>query len=121
MTVGLRNLKSWAKSFPSQHQRTINTLYCRFHQGQCWWRRIQKLALKDEYKDSDIEIGNLLKLFFCLPCFHPADVEEYFVENLMAEASDEERVVQFMDYVLDNYIDISCKFPPDMWAAHSPA
>lgn len=94
---------------------------CRFHLGQCWWRRIQKLGLTSEYKDSDSEIGNFLKLFFGLPCLHPADVEECFAEDLLAVAPDDERVVQFMDYVLDNYIDMECKFPPDMWAAYSSA
>jgi hypothetical protein len=94
---------------------------CRFHLGQSWWRRIQKLSLTDEYKDFESDIGNFIKLFFGLPSLHPDDVEECFVEDLMSVAPDDERVQKFTDYVLDNYIDISSKFPPSMWAAYSSA
>lgn len=33
---------------------------CRFHLGQNWWRRIQKLGLSTEYKDKSCEIGKWL-------------------------------------------------------------
>jgi len=40
---------------------------CRFHLGQCWWRKIQSVGLSSEYKDKSSEIGKWLTRFFGLP------------------------------------------------------
>jgi hypothetical protein len=39
---------------------------CRFHLGQSWWRKIQKIGLSTEYKDNGSNIGKWLKSFFGL-------------------------------------------------------
>ena len=37
---------------------------CRFHFGQNWWRRTQKLGLSAQYKDKSLEIGRRLTKHF---------------------------------------------------------
>ena len=37
---------------------------CRFHFGQNWWRRTQKLGLSAQYKDKSLEIGRQLTKHF---------------------------------------------------------
>lgn len=92
---------------------------CRFHLAQAWWRYIQTLGLSLDYKKSD-EHGRFLKLFFGLPFLTPNDVDDFFTEDLMSMVPDDEKVLKFCDYVLENFISSESKFPPEMWASYSP-
>ena len=56
-------------------------LCCRF---QAWYRNNQKLGLSSEYKDTDSEIEKWLSYFFGLSFLNPTEVEDCFVEDLMA-------------------------------------
>ena len=76
---------------------------CRFHLGQIWFRKIQKVGLTTEYIDTGSEIGQWLSNFFRLSFFQPDDVVECFVEDLIVVAPSDSRCVAFADYVLDNY------------------
>lgn len=92
---------------------------CRFHLGQSWWRKIQKIGLAAEYsKDNDV--GQYLRYIFGLPFLNPTDVGECFAidfgEILPAE---HQAVQQFADYLVDNYISEEADFPPEMWAENS--
>jgi len=42
---------------------SIQVKECRFHLGQSWHRKIQKLGLSTDYKNNNTEISNFLTLF----------------------------------------------------------
>jgi hypothetical protein len=54
---------------------------CRFHLGQSWWRKVQKLGLSKEYKEKDCDIGKWLASFFGLPFLDASDI--YYNEHGM--------------------------------------
>uniref|UniRef100_A0A8D8UTE6 MULE domain-containing protein n=1 Tax=Cacopsylla melanoneura TaxID=428564 RepID=A0A8D8UTE6_9HEMI len=59
-------------------------------------------------------------MFFGLPFLVPNVVEDCFSEDIMSiQAAENSAVVQFCDYVLDNYIDVHSNFPPHIWAEFS--
>lgn len=89
---------------------------CRFHLGQAWWRKIQNLGLANEYKDNNSDIGQWLKLSFGLHFIDPTEVEDCFVDELMADAPQDDRCTRFADYLVDNYISLNSKYPPVLWA-----
>ena len=77
---------------------------------------MQKLGLSSEYKDTDSEIGKWLSYFFGLSFLNPTEVEDCFVEDLMALPPQNDRCSAFVDYVLKNYISSGAKFPPILWS-----
>ena len=77
---------------------------------QAWWRKIQNLGLSHENKDTDSELGKLLKLSFGLRFVDADDVEECFVEEVMAEAPQDDRCSQFANYLVDNYVTVESRF-----------
>ena len=96
-------------------QTTIDC--CRFHLGQNWWRRIQKLGLSAQYKDKSSEIGRWLTRFFGLPFLSAEAVEDYFVEDIMTDTPEDNRCMQFADYVLEGYIAPTSTYPPSTWTS----
>lgn len=92
---------------------------CRFHLGQAWYRKIQSLGLSNNYKVKDDEVGAFLRIFFGLPFLPPQEVEDCFVEDLMAIQPQHDGVVKFCDYIVENYIDTRSSFPPALWAEFS--
>ena len=85
---------------------------CRFHLSQAWWRKIQALGLSKEYKECTTEVGKWLHKFFGLSFLPDADVEDSFVEDMMAEAPKEPRCSKFADYLTENYVTTESRFPP---------
>ena len=47
---------------------------CRFHLGQCWWRKIPALGLSRLYKDKSTEEGKWLSKFFGLSFLEPQEI-----------------------------------------------
>ena len=95
-----------------------STIYgCTFHLHQSWFRRIQqnKCLLKHYRKKSPV--GQWLKKFLALSFLPPEQVYNAFT-MLMEEAPLE--ASNFSYYVLTNYIEDQCSFPPQMWAASPP-
>uniref|UniRef100_A0A6P7FDT9 Uncharacterized protein LOC114329322 n=1 Tax=Diabrotica virgifera virgifera TaxID=50390 RepID=A0A6P7FDT9_DIAVI len=92
---------------------------CRFHLGQSWWRKIQALGLTSLYKDKESDVGKYLTYCFGMPFLNPEDVGDYFVEALSSIQSQNHRIVEFADYLVDNYLSESAKFPPEIWAEMS--
>jgi hypothetical protein len=89
---------------------------CSFHLGQAWWRNIQRIGLNSEYKNKCGEVGKWLSNFFGLPFLLPEEVADAFVEDIMADTPDNEKCMEFADYVLNNYIEETARFPPQLWA-----
>lgn len=69
------------------------------------------------YKDKNSEAGSTLRWCFGLSLLDPAEVEDAFIEDLMAKAPKE--IFPFCDYLLDTYITENSLFPPRMWASKS--
>lgn len=92
---------------------------CRFHLGQAWWRKIQKLGLSVIYKNPDSLIGKWLKYPFGLTYLDPSDVGDYFALDFTEDMPENEGLRQFYDYLVANYIDEESIFLPSMWAEHS--
>ena len=44
------------------------------------------------------------------------EVEVAFVEDVVSDMPDDERFRKFADYVVENYLDAGCDFPPTLWA-----
>lgn len=89
---------------------------CRFHLGQAWFRKIQKLGLTAEYKKQESEIGRWLKYTFGLPFLNSADVGECFAFDFAEIQPQDERISKYADYLVDNYIGEEATFPPELWA-----
>lgn len=92
---------------------------CRFHLTQAWYRQIQKLGLATLYTDKNSEIGVWLRHTFGLIFLEPNEVLDCFLENFMADRPIDDRVVQYSDYLVDNYITNNCSYPPMLWASTS--
>ncbi|KAF0686992.1 Uncharacterized protein FWK35_00038294, partial [Aphis craccivora] len=97
----------------------IITKGCRFHLGQAWWRKVQNLGLSTHYCDDVSEIGQFLKNIFGLPMLNEHDIEMNFTEDFMSIKPNDEKLNQFMDYLVENYIDTQSDFPPHTWAEMS--
>jgi len=89
---------------------------CRFHLGQSWWKKIQSLVLTNVYRDQKSEHSTFLRVFFGLPFLSPNDVDQCFVEDIMAIQPTGDKIQALLDYVFETYIDPSGLFPPDVWA-----
>jgi len=90
---------------------------CRFHLGQCWWRKIQSVGLSSEYKDKSSEIGKWLTRFFGLPFLAPDEVEDCFTDDIMSDAPDAEACMKFSDYILEEFVTPTSTFPPSLWSS----
>ncbi|XP_050497300.1 uncharacterized protein LOC126878558 [Diabrotica virgifera virgifera] len=54
-----------------------------------------------------------------MPFLNPEDVGDCFVEALSSIQPQNHRLVEFADYLVDNYVSESAKFPPEIWAEMS--
>ena len=99
------------KLFPSTNIRC-----CTFHLGQYWWRNILSIGISKKYKEKNDHVGKWLTTFFGLPFLPPNEVEDCFVEELMADAPENEACTKFADYVLEHFVLPTCNYPPSTWA-----
>ena len=53
--------------------------------------------------------------FYGLSLLPANEVEVAFVEDV-SDMTDDERFGKFADYVVENYLDAGCDFPPILWA-----
>lgn len=70
-----------------------------------------------EYKNKSSEIGKWLKCVFGLPLLDPEEVSECFTSDLMSISPNDERIIMFCDYLVENYVDDGAKFNPRLWAS----
>jgi len=90
---------------------------CRFHLEQSWWRKIvQSLGLSKQYGKKKSEVSQFLKKIFGLSLLPPAEVCDCFTLEFLSNLPNDERVEQFCDYLLENYIDADSTFPPPVWS-----
>ena len=97
---------------------TVEVIGCRFHLSQAWWRKIQ-VGLSAEYKSSTSDIGKWLHWVFGLSMLSHEEVGDAYVEDLEPTQPSSPKVDRFVDYLIENYIDNSSTFPPEMWASAS--
>lgn len=102
-------LNSASKIWPE-----IKLSTCRFHLGQCWYRKIQNLGLTNVYKTDTLD-GKWLQYCFGLPFLYPLEVSDCFLD-LMSEIPGEKKIQLFADYLVDNFISEDSVFPPQLWA-----
>ncbi|KAJ8311151.1 hypothetical protein KUTeg_011290 [Tegillarca granosa] len=77
---------------------------CRFHLAHNCWRKIQSLGLSSEYKDKTCDTAKWLSQFFGICFLPPEEIEDCFVEDIVASAPKDNRCEKFADYVLENYV-----------------
>jgi hypothetical protein len=94
--------------------------FCRFHHGQSWFRKPQSLGLAMEYRPNSAT-AKFLQHIFGLSLLDAEGVRAPFAFDLMSDAPDDDRVVKFMDYLLDHYISDAATFPPSKSAKSSPS
>jgi len=85
---------------------------CRFHLGQSWGRKIQSLGLSRQFGKKDTEVSQFLKTIFGLSLLPPAEISDCFALDFIPKLPNDQRVEEFCDYVLENYIDADSNFPP---------
>ncbi|KAL4132259.1 hypothetical protein QTP88_009451 [Uroleucon formosanum] len=90
---------------------------CRFHLGQCRYRKIQSLELTNMYKYNSPE-GKWLQYCFGLPFLHPQEVSDCFLE-LMSEIPAEKKIQSFADYLVEHFVSEDSLFSPELWAKDS--
>lgn len=95
----------------------VSIIGCRFHLAQSWYRKLQKLGLASEYNSANNEVGQWLNYVFGLPFLHPNEVSDCFTLDLMGIQPNDNRVVEFSDYLVDTYINEEAMFPPNIWAS----
>jgi hypothetical protein len=83
---------------------------CRLHLRQSWWRKIQSLGLSKQYGKKYFEVSYFLKKIFRPPLLPPAEVCDCFALEFLSNHPNDERVEQFCDYLLENYIDAQPNF-----------
>ncbi|KAE9544414.1 hypothetical protein AGLY_001593 [Aphis glycines] len=66
--------------------------------------------------DQKSEQSKFLRVFFGLPFLSPNDIDQCFVDDIMAIQPTGDKIQAFLDYVFETYIDPSGLFPPDVWA-----
>ena len=54
--------------------------------------------------------------FYGLSLLTANEVEVAFVIEDVSDMPDDERFRKFADYVVENYLDAGCDFPPILWA-----
>lgn len=89
---------------------------CRFHLTQCWWRKIQKLGLSYEYKNTNSEVGKWLRYCFRLVFLSPNRISDFFVFDLLEIKPNDDRLTAFTDYLVEHFISEEATFPPHIWA-----
>lgn len=100
---------------------SIIIIGCRFHLGQSWFRKMQELGLAASYTKAEGELGKWLNYVFGLSYLDPDEVSECFVLDLISIQPCNEVLVKFADYLVNNYIESSSTFPPQIWARLAPS
>ena len=95
---------------------------CNFHVGQAWHRKLQQIGLAAEFQ-SNSETSTCIKSFFGLPALDPHEVEDCFAFVVMNNCPDSKNdlLCKFADYVFNNYISDSARYPPMLWASQDIA
>ena len=105
--------------FETAIHRAVTTVWlglkvkaCSLHLRQRWWRKMQSLGLSNQYGKKDSEVSQFLKKIFRLSLLPPAEVCDSLALEILSNLPNDKRVVQFYDYLLENYIDADSTFPP---------
>ena len=61
-------------------------------------------------------VAKWLVRFYGLSLLLANEVEVAFVEDVVSDMPDDERFRKCADYVVENYLDVRCDFPPTLWA-----
>lgn len=75
---------------------------------------IQQLGISTHY-NNNTESGKWLHWVFGLSLLDAAEVEDAFIEDLMATVPAE--AMKFADYLVETYVEEQCRFPPVLWAS----
>lgn len=104
-------IKAIKEVFPS-----VKVQGCFFHLAQSIWRKVQDVGLTESYKTNQ-EIRLVIRKCAALAFLPPEDVEEGFI-NIHSNAPDDDKLVQFFDYFVDQWLENS-QIPLDMWNCYN--
>lgn len=71
------------------------------------------------YKNTESEEGKFLKCCFGLPFLKPEDVGDCFAIDFAEFQPTNKKIIEFCDYLVENYISETAIFPPILWAENS--
>jgi hypothetical protein len=54
-----------------------------------------------------------------VPFLKPDEMEDCFTDDIVSILSEDEKVQQFSDYILNTYIKPDCDFSPSVWGMYS--
>jgi len=91
---------------------------CRVRLGQAWYRMIHRHGLSTEYVQYP-PIRNYLTKLFGLPFLDVQSVGDCFATELAEIQPSDDKLVRFLDCLVENYIDDNSCFPPKIWADQS--
>lgn len=92
---------------------------CRFHLFQAWWRKIQNLGLSTQYSQKSSNLHKWLRYPFGLAYLDPGEVGDSFMQDIFEEMPKNQKLLEYYDYLVDNYIDDTAIFPTSVWARQS--
>ena len=61
-------------------------------------------------------VAKWLVRFYGLSLLPANEVEVAYVEHVVSDMPDDERFRKIADYVVENYLNAGCDFPPILWA-----
>ena len=74
------------------------------------------MGLSKQYGKKDSEVSQFLKKIFGLSLLPPAEVCDSSAFEFLSNLTNDKRVEEFWDYLLENYIDGDSIFPPPVWS-----
>ena len=77
---------------------------------------MQYLGLSKQYGKKVSDVSQFLKKIFGLSLLPPSEVSDCFALDFIYNLPKDKRVEQFCEYVLENYVDTDCAFPPLVWS-----
>ncbi len=91
---------------------------CKFHLLQAWYRQVQRLGLSTDYK-TNTEVGKWISYTFGLPFLAPDEVTQCYLQDLLPIMPDNSKLTTYSNYLLNNYIADSARFPSHLWACRT--
>ena len=92
-----------------------NVRGCLFHYGQCIWRKVAELGLKELYS-SDSDFERLVRRICGFPFLPLEKIDEAWLELFETAPTENSQVTAFLDYFTNTWLDDeNCRFDRRLW------
>lgn len=119
------NIKTMYVDFEKNEHKAAHQIWprtvvkiCKVRLGQAWYRMIHQHGLSTEYVQYT-PISNYLIILFGLPFLDAQSVGDCFATELAEIQPSDDKLVRFLDCLVENYIEDDSCYPPEIWAGQS--